>query len=268
MSEKEPDFEALAIALLGADLCRNQPRLKSKIKFELAAIWERNTRLSPAQPAQGEPPDFEKLADDWLASWSGKDAPKVRAALIGQLRRTYYSGLGAQRAAGSVEDGEVATLRSPEYIARDIVSQFAWTSNVMLNGRMVGMQVAVAAAIGQAIRIERDLIERLAAERAENEASRQEALKELETVIAEKAALAAKPGEWKLVPKLPYERSLAKFTHIMGDVGANLPPEAEHATTVIVRFEVQREALSEMIADAKLLAAAPPAPASGEKDGG
>lgn len=45
--------------------------------------------------------------------------------------------------------------RTPEDIAIDIVSRFSWSSNVMWQGRLVGVQYVVAQAIADAIRAER-----------------------------------------------------------------------------------------------------------------
>lgn len=47
------------------------------------------------------------------------------------------------------------TAKTPEQIAAEIVNQFAWSSNVMRDGRLVGEQVGVAEAIAGAIKADR-----------------------------------------------------------------------------------------------------------------
>jgi hypothetical protein len=47
---------------------------------------------------------------------------------------------------------------APTKIARDIVEQFVWPSNVMLRGKLVGQQYAVAELIAEAIDAERNCI--------------------------------------------------------------------------------------------------------------
>jgi len=47
------------------------------------------------------------------------------------------------------------TLKNPDTIAREIVDRFPWSSNVILEGRLVGQQVIVAQAIADAIRADR-----------------------------------------------------------------------------------------------------------------
>lgn len=46
-------------------------------------------------------------------------------------------------------------MRSPEEIAQEIVNKFSWSSNRMLNGRLVGEQYFVAQAIADAIKADR-----------------------------------------------------------------------------------------------------------------
>lgn len=50
---------------------------------------------------------------------------------------------------------QVIEVRTPEQIAADIVGRFSWSSNVMIDGQLVGQQYAVALAIADAIRAER-----------------------------------------------------------------------------------------------------------------
>ena len=52
-------------------------------------------------------------------------------------------------------------MKSPEQIAADLVSKFSWSSNRILNGRLVGEQYFVAQAVADAVRAERREIERL-----------------------------------------------------------------------------------------------------------
>lgn len=43
-------------------------------------------------------------------------------------------------------------MKTPEAWAREVVDQFAWSRNVILDGKLVGQQYAVARAIADAIR--------------------------------------------------------------------------------------------------------------------
>lgn len=47
--------------------------------------------------------------------------------------------------------------KKAEVIAQEIVGRYAWTSNVFHDGKIVGLQVAIAAEITEAIRKERQV---------------------------------------------------------------------------------------------------------------
>ena len=49
-------------------------------------------------------------------------------------------------------------MKTPEEIAAEIVNQFAWTSNVMVDGRLMSQQHAVKLAIAEAIREDRAMM--------------------------------------------------------------------------------------------------------------
>ena len=106
----------------------------------------------------------EAAARAMRENWISPCGPPIRMFLWERLdEETREMWLGHAKAALAAADaarmeGAAQPPKAPARNAKDIVDQFGWPSNVMLRGKLVGQQYAVAELIAEAIDAERNCI--------------------------------------------------------------------------------------------------------------